>query len=378
MRAVLMQDGVLSVEDVAEPEPGPGEVVVDVLACGICGSDLHCARHGADFNAASRAALGVELMDLGRPVVFGHEFVGRIADHGPGTERSLPVGTRVVSIAALLRQPPAFVGFCGPEVPGGYAERMLLSEAVLIPVPDHVDTAIAAMTEPCAVAYRTVARADLQPDDVPLVVGCGPIGLAIVALLRMRGVGPIVAADFSASRRELAGKLGADVVVDPAQTSPYTAWSEAAATDDPERMARPTAVLGQLPQRPTVAFECVGVPGMIQQVIAGAPAASRIVVAGLCMTSDTFQPAEAVLKEVDVRFSLMHTPDEFAATFAHLADGDLDVAPMISGRVALDEVPDAFARLASDPVDTKLLVDPSRAARPGTEGVADLTPTGDG
>jgi threonine dehydrogenase-like Zn-dependent dehydrogenase len=77
MRAVLMQDSKLQVAEVAEPVPGPGEVLVDVLACGICGSDLHCAAHGPEFNAATQAAVGFNVMDLDRPVVFGHEFVGR-------------------------------------------------------------------------------------------------------------------------------------------------------------------------------------------------------------------------------------------------------------------------------------------------------------
>ena len=362
MRAVLMRDGTLTVEEIPEPVPQHGEVLVDVLACGICGSDLHCAPHAPDFNAATRSALGVELMDLSRPVVFGHEYVGSLAGHGPGTARTLPEGTRVLSMAALAREQARFIGFCGPDVPGGYAERMLLSEALLLEVPDHLATEHAAMTEPLSVAMRSVAKADLGPDDVALVVGCGPIGLAVITVLRMRGVTPIVAADFSAGRRELAGALGADIVVDPAQSSPYTAWEQSAATDDPARMAAPTAVLGQLPLRPTVAFECVGVPGMIQQVIAGAPAASRIVVAGLCMNADSFQPTEAVLKEIDIRFSLMYTPDEFTTTFRHLCAGELDVSPLISARIGLDEVPDAFDRLSKDPTDAKVIVDPTLRA----------------
>ncbi|GAA4832494.1 hypothetical protein GCM10023201_20610 [Actinomycetospora corticicola] len=181
MRSVLMQDREVRVAEVPDPEPGPGEVVVDVLACGVCGSDLHCVAHGADVNAATRNALGVELMDLSRPVSFGHEFVGAVAEYGANTQQTLPVGTRVVSMAALLRETPAFVGFCGPEVPGGYSERMLLSEPLLMPVPDHVDTAIAALTGSLAVASRAVAKAELGPDDVALVVGCGPIGLAVLA-----------------------------------------------------------------------------------------------------------------------------------------------------------------------------------------------------
>ncbi|WP_067838907.1 zinc-binding dehydrogenase [Nocardia lijiangensis] len=359
MRAVVMQDGKLRVEEVAEPVAGAGEVLVEVLACGICGSDLHCAAHGAELNAATRTALGVELMDLARPVVFGHEFVGRVVSYGPGTAQRIPIGSRVVSMPALLRDQPVYLGFAGPEAPGAYAERIVLSEALLIEVPEDVPTELAALTEPLAVAYRTVAKAELAQHAVPFVVGCGPIGLAVIAILRMRGCGPIIAADLSPERRELARRLGADVVVDPAVDDPYQVWMAAAATDDPDKMAAPTTLAGPLPLCPTVAFECVGVPGIIQQLVAGSPAGTRIVVAGLCMTTDTFEPAQAILKELDIRFVLMYTPEEFAATFAHLAAGELEVAPLLTGTVGMDAVADAFERLRTSPADAKILIDPT-------------------
>jgi threonine dehydrogenase-like Zn-dependent dehydrogenase len=362
MRAVLMQDGKLHVDEVPEPVPGPGEVLVDVLACGICGSDLHCAAHGPAFNAALKGAVGAELLDLSRPIVFGHEFVGRIVSYGPDTQERIPVGRRVVSMPMLLRIEPVLLGFAGPEAPGGYAERMLLSEPLLIEVPDHLPTDTAALTEPLAVAYRCVARADLGGDDVALVVGCGPIGLAVIAVLKMRRVGPIVAADFSPERRAIAQRLGADIVVDPAGASPYEALMTAAATDTPARMAAPTAVAGQMPIRPTVAFECVGAPGLIQQLVGGVPAGSRIVVAGINIFTDHFEPAQAILKELDIRFSLYYTPDEFAQTFTHLAAGDLDGTALPTDTVGLDAVPNVFTRLGNSPHDAKILLDPTRTA----------------
>ncbi|HEY2448858.1 MAG TPA: zinc-binding dehydrogenase [Mycobacterium sp.] len=360
MRAVLMQDGKLRVDKVPEPVPGPGEVLVDVLACGICGSDLHCAAHGPAFNTALKGAVGAELLDLSRPIVFGHEFVGRVVSYGPDTEARIPVGRRVVSMPMLLRDQPVLLGFAGPEAPGAYAERMLLSEPLLIEVPDHVPNDVAALTEPLAVAYRSVARADLGGDDVPLVVGCGPIGLAVIAVLKMKGVGPIVASDFSPERRAIAQRLGADVIVDPAAASPYEALVAAAATDVTARMAAPTALLGQLPIRPTVAFECVGAPGLIQQLIGGVPAGSRIVVAGINIASDHFEPAQAIFKELDIRFSLYYTPEQFAATFTHLASGDFDITALLTGTVGFDGVADAFARLGTSPHDAKILLDPTR------------------
>lgn len=359
MRAVVSTGGQLSVTEVPEPVPGPGEVLVEVLAAGICGSDKSCLTHGDGFNRASQALMGVDLLDLDSPIVFGHEYVARIVAHGPETQQLLPVGTRVVAMPMLLREAPVLLGFAGPETPGAYAERMVLSEALLIPVPDELPTEIAALTEPMAVALRSVNRVEVGDNDVPLVLGCGPIGLAVIAILRSRGLGPIVAVDLSAERRDFAKIMGADVVVDPTVESPYIAWMAAAATDDPTRMAAPTAIFGQLPLRPTVGFECTGAPGLLQQMIQGAPAGSRISVAGINLDADTIEPAHGILKELDVRFSLYYSPVEFAETVALLASGELDVAPLITGRVGLDGVADAFARLGSSPTDAKILIDPT-------------------
>ncbi|MDA3628799.1 zinc-binding dehydrogenase [Saccharopolyspora oryzae] len=347
MRAVVMQGRRLHLAELPDPVPGDGEVLVEVLACGICGSDLHCAQYGAEFNDSIRAAHGTDVLDLDRPIVFGHEFVGRVLAHGPGTTGRVPIGRRVVSVPSLSRPDQPFLGFSGPETPGGYAERMVLSEALLLEVPDHVPTDQAALTEPLAVAYHAVVRADLGPDDVPLVIGCGPVGLALIAVLRTRGAGPVVAADFSAERRRLAESLGADLVVDPARSSPYVEWATIATSSGTEPM-------------PTVAFECVGAPGVIQQIILGAPPGSKIVVAGLCMTSDGFEPAQAVLKELDLRFAFLYTPDEFARTFEHLVDGDFSITPLVTRTIKLDEVPEAFDGLSNSPQDAKVLIDPRR------------------
>ncbi|WP_416063802.1 zinc-binding dehydrogenase [Rhodococcus indonesiensis] len=359
MRAVVMQDGRLRVEEIAEPVPGSGEVLVEVLACGICGSDKSCLVHGDGFNRAALGAFGTPMLDLSKPIVFGHEFVAEIVSYGPDTERKLPPGTRVVSMPILMREQPVLLGFGGTDTPGAYAQRMVLSEALLIPVPDQMSTDVAALTEPLAVALRSLNRAETAVGDVPLVLGCGPIGLAVIVLLKARGVGPIVAADLSPERRAFALKLGADVAVDPTVDSPYQAWMQAAATDDPALMSPPTAVAGRLPLRPTVGFECTGAPGLLQQMISGAPPGSRIAVAGINFGSDTVEPAQAIVKELDLRFCLYYSPEEFARTLELLASGDIDPTPLITGRVGLDDVADAFERLDTSPTDAKILIDAS-------------------
>jgi threonine dehydrogenase-like Zn-dependent dehydrogenase len=361
MRAAVMRDRRLVVADLPPPEPGPGEVLVRTLACGICGSDLHALRHAEQFVEASRRAGGLFTMDLTRDVVMGHEFCAEIVEHGPATRRGLPLGSRVCSRPALIRPDgPRAVGYSN-DTPGGYAEYMRLTEALLLPVPNGLATEHAALTEPMAVGLHAVAKARLGPDDAPLVIGCGPVGLAVIAALRLAGARPIVAADFSARRRELATTLGADVVVDPARTTPWQSWREAAVWRDPSRApALPPWIAGP-PLRPAVVFECVGVPGVLDQLMAAAPKGSRIVVVGVCMEPDTIYPMLGISKELALQFVLGYTPEEFAATLTHIAEGRIPVAPLITGTVGIEGVAGAFEALASPARHAKILVEPGRA-----------------
>ena len=220
MRAVMMLNHELTVEDIPVPEPGPGEVLVKTLACGICGSDLHALKHTEKLVEVSERSNGVFNMDLSRGIVMGHEFCVEVVDHGPNTDRSLKAGTRAVSMPILIR--PAGVETVGysNDNPGGYGEYMRLSEKLLIEVPNGLPTQKAALTEPMAVGLHAVEMARLTQDDVPLVIGCGPVGLAVIASLRMKGVQPIIAADFSPRRRQLAQAVGADSVIDPRSSRP--------------------------------------------------------------------------------------------------------------------------------------------------------------
>ena len=186
-------------------------------------------------------------------------------------------------------------------------------------MPDALATDLAALTEPLAVGEHAVGLAGLSPGQPCLVVGCGPVGLAVIAALKGRGHGPVLAADFSPTRRRLAEAFGADEVIDPAEGSPHDRWSDfGVARTVMERIG--SAMLGAAAPDPVI-FEAVGVPGMLQSLIADGPPHSRIVVVGVCMHSDTIEPFMAVTKEMELRFSFGYTPDEFAATLGRLADG---------------------------------------------------------
>jgi threonine dehydrogenase-like Zn-dependent dehydrogenase len=331
------------VDELPEPVPGPGQALVKTLACGICGSDLHALKHADQMVAATRdAGGGAFAMDLSRDVVMGHEFCAEILELGPGSASSLRAGTRVCAMPIVLHAGGvATVGYSN-DFPGGYGERMLLAEPLLLPVPNGLATEAAALTEPMAVGEHAVVKAKLEKGDAPLVVGCGPVGLAVIAALKRRGVEPIVASDFSPARRALAHKMGAHVAIDPAASSPFARLAEEA------------------PGRAAVGFECVGVPGMLDRLCREAPPGTRLLVAGVCMEEDRFRPFLGIVKELQLQFALGYTPEEFAGTLRAIAEGEIDTAPLVTGKVGVDGVADAFEALASPDHHAKILVEPWR------------------
>lgn len=323
-------------DDVPDPIPETGQVLVGVRACGICGSDLHFAAHGAQvLEMSDRVAGGTGGMhvDLSHDIFMGHEFSAEILEAGPDTETH-PPGTMVTSLPVLLSAKGVEPIVYSNSTIGGYAERMLLSAPLLLPIPNGLDLKHAALTEPMAVGLHAVNKSNIAPGETALVLGCGPIGIAIIAALRAKGGETIVASDFSPKRRELATAMGAHQTLDPAQGSPFDTV------------------------KPAVVFEAVGVPGIIDDVLLRARPGTRLVVAGVCMQPDTVHPFFAIAKEINVQFVLAYTPDEFADSLRALAEGDIDVSPLITGEVGLDGVGAAFDDLADPERHCKILVTP--------------------
>ena len=330
MRAAIFRNGEIVVDQMGQPAPASGQALVRTLACGICGSDLHARKHAHRMVEMAKY-VGRKPMDLSRDVVFGHEFCCEVLDYGPDTPRRLKPGTLVCSLPALVTPTgPTGIGYSNDNV-GGYAEAMLLSESLLLEVPNGLSADHAALTEPLAVGVHAVAKADIRGGEVPLVIGCGPVGLAVIAALRIKGLHPIIAADYSPARRARAEKMGADVVVDPARAQPYATWAEHAAMSTEEKAARPAFQAHLAALKPALIFECVGVPGLLQQVFEGAPRDARIVVVGVCMESDRNEPMLGIMKELNVQYVLGYTPDEFAGSLRLLAEGEVD-APVAGQR----------------------------------------------
>ncbi len=346
MRAVALRDKQLHVrDDVPDPVPEFGQVLVQVKACGICGSDLHFARHGAEMMALTEEMGGapdipaVAAVDLSRDVFMGHEFSAEVLEVGPDTVGP-PAGTLVTSLPILLTASGVAPIVYSNEVPCGYGERMLLSAAFVTEVPNGLDFRHAALTEPMAVGRHAVNRSGATPRDGALVLGCGPVGLAVIAALRQSGVETIVATDFSPTRRALAVTMGATDAVDPITEPAFEAWA---------RVGR---------GRSLVVFEAIGVPGILDSVLKDAPHGSRIVVVGVCMEPDRINPFFGISKELNIQFVLAYDPMEFADTLRSIAEGELNVAPMITGEVDLDGVPGAFEALGDPDQHCKILVTP--------------------
>jgi threonine dehydrogenase-like Zn-dependent dehydrogenase len=204
-------------------------------------------------------------------------------------------------------------------------------------------------------------------------------------MLKARGVRTVIAGDFSPGRRALASACGADVVLDPAQGSPFgdasaaghltsgaAVFELAVGTMEKlrrvpfvpwERVWRAAELVGAATPKHPVVFECVGVPGVLDRILAEAPIFSRVVVVGVCMEADRIRPAMAVNKELDLRFVLGYTPLEFRDTLHLLAEGKVNAQPIVTGRVGLDGVDAAFTELADPESHAKILIDPRSGAR---------------
>jgi threonine dehydrogenase-like Zn-dependent dehydrogenase len=386
MRAVTCTNAELEVVDLPTPTPAKGQLLIEVSRCGICGSDLH-ARHHCDELAEVMAESGYEdFMRSHQPVVFGHEFCGEVVDYGPGTRKTPRTGTPVVALP-LVRHGKEVHGIgLSAAAPGAYAERLLVEQSLTFPVPNGLAPEVAALTEPMAVGWHAVRRSQVGKGDVAIVIGCGPIGLGVICMLKAHGVRTVIASDYSRGRRRLATICGADTVVDPRQDSPYAAaaghghlrsipeaFGLAAGTIEKLHKLRlpwwhvwrvAEAAGAATPKHPVI-FECVGVPGVIEGIITGAPLFSRVVVVGVCMGADHIRPSMAINKEIDLRFVLGYTPLEFRDTLHMLADGKVNVTPLVTGTVGLPGVAAAFDALGDPEAHAKILIDPkSEAASP--------------
>jgi (R,R)-butanediol dehydrogenase / meso-butanediol dehydrogenase / diacetyl reductase len=325
----------LEVTELPAPVAGPGEALIRITGCGICGSDLHLA--------SQLAAPGT---------VLGHEIAGEVAALGPGLDPDRwPVGM------AVAVRPFGGCGQCdycrggradhcarfqlvGMERPGGFAELVTVRGDELFALPAALSPDEQPLVEPLAVVRRAFRRGQVTARDTVAVLGAGPIGLATVAWARAVGVEVVVVSEPSPLRRQLALDLGAKAAFDP--------------SEGPANAAMIDAVGGN----PSVVFECSGRPGLIEQAVELAGIEARVVVVGICPQNDEIFPFWAMAKELDVRFCIYYGREDFVDTIEALSDHRLDPVAMVTETVTLEALPERFVRLERDPDAGKVIVRP--------------------
>ena len=324
MRAAVIEGGTFAVTEVPDPTPGPGDLVLKVLAVGVCGSDVKTAGYMPDGT------------------IMGHELVGEVVAIGSDVT-SWRLGTVAVSLPAVGcgQCPSCLVGDvarCVVADPigvggraGAYAELIRVSARESWPFLGP-DPRLGALVEPLAVGLHAVNRAGLTPDDSLLVIGAGPVGLTVATWAQRLGVASITVSDPSAGRRTAAAELGATRTIDPS-----------------------TEELGGSYD---VVVECVGAVGMVSQVIDALGHRGRGVIAGVCLEQDPFMPVVAVMKDVDLRFVSYYTTSEFATAGRLLGSGQIDYGSFVTATRGLDDLADTVAELKSPTDQRKVLIVP--------------------
>lgn len=344
MRAAYIQNGTVHVGEMPDPLPGKGQALVRTHSCGMCASEAHFLHSGETIIGLSSIHGGPYAgLDFSRPFVPGHEYVGEVIDYGPGSQRKVKPGRKVTSIP-IMRQSGAhsIVGF-SHDCPGGFGEYMLLDEDMMIEVPSDLDDDLAALTEPLAVGLEHARRGRPVKDDAVLVLGCGAIGLGVIAGLKLLGIAPIVAADFNENRRNIAIAMGADIAVDPRQVSPF----------------EPLPDLGG--RRVNLVYENVGMPGMLQKIIGSVAFDTRIVMGGYCMEPEQLLVFAAQNKRLNIQFAGGEEPQDMALALRAIADGRIDVRPWLGERIGIDGVANAMAQMPGPGAPVRTVVDPRLA-----------------
>ena len=333
--AVLNEQKTFDIVERPDPTPGPSDLILRVEACGICGSDL-------------KAAAG---MPVG--LVMGHEFCGEVVAVGHDAVGSWNVGDRVASLPLIgcgvclaclqgdivhCAKGADPIGVGGSS--GAYAEYIKVGSRETYLLPESVAHGDGALVEPLAVGLHAVNRAQLQRGDNVLIIGGGPVGMAVTLWARHFGAREIVVSDPVAARRAQCGVLGATAGIDPT-------------TEPPRDYCMRTT--GRLPD---VVFECVGIPGMVQASVDAVGVHGKVVIVGVCSKPDTFVPIGALMKELTMSFVVYYRSADYAYTIDMINAGRLDPLPMVSARIDLDAFPAAFEALKHPTTQCKVLVCP--------------------
>ena len=339
----------LRIEDVPPPSaPGPGDVVVRVASCGICGTDLHEYTSGPIVTPVEPHPLtGAQ-----NPQILGHEFSGEVVEVGAGV-------TSVASGDRVAIMPLAYCGRCAycrrglqhlcatmgcvglSHAWGGMAELAMVAEYQIVKLPDTVDYHQGALIEPTAVAAYGVERAGVAPGDRVLVTGAGPIGALAALCARSAGASSVFISEPNPERRARADALGVATTLDPT------------AVDVPAFLHDATDGLGV-----DVAIECSGHPNGFSAGVRSLRRRGTLAQTGLFVGEAPVEPMLWALNDLTIVGTWCYWVYDFDRIAAQIGAGTLPVERVITSTVAIDGAPDAFARLASGAADEiKILID---------------------
>ena len=332
--AVYVGDGTMTVQDVPRPEPGPGEVLVEIAECGICGSDLHMV-----------------LERYAKPgAVLGHEWSGIVASASSGS--GWAPGDRVVG------NPSPGCGVCRPcrrgrpsvclarapvdflDSRGAFCRYKSVAADGLIRIPDSLPTRVAALAEPTAIALHAVSVGGVEASDRVLVTGAGPVGLLIIAVLRAQGVSDITVSEPSPVRRQRALDVGATRAV------------------TPDALVEPP--MGVLVAQPfAVAFECSGHASAIEAALSQLGSAGTLVVVGTGSETPRVNQNRMIIFELEIAGAYNYNEDGFQPAVDLLASGTLPIEFLIEpDDIPLNGVMQAMERLARGEIPSKVMVRP--------------------
>jgi threonine dehydrogenase-like Zn-dependent dehydrogenase len=321
----------VTIEGVPDPTPGPGELVIKVHRCGICGTDLSMTKG--------------EMWDYGPNSRIGHEYAGEIVAVGSGVE-SLKVGGRI----AVL--PSGACGHCAGCAGGnhvlcrdsggamhGFADYALVPEGLAIPLPQTLSMADGALVEPLAVSLYGVRQSRLQAGDKVLVLGGGTVALYAIYWARRLGAHKIVAASRSDRRKDLCLAMGADAFVQFGDNEVGE-------------------VIEALGGSPDVVYECVGVEGMLGKAIQHAKLYGTVTSMGFCTHAEPIMAAMGSYKCVTIQFLVGYTMREFLYIADQMDKGHTDPKAIITNDIPLLGLPAMMERLRGPNTETKVHVHP--------------------
>jgi threonine dehydrogenase-like Zn-dependent dehydrogenase len=320
--------GPITIEDMPDPEPGAGEVVIRVHRCGICGTDLSMTKGDVfDFPAGQ----------------FGHEIAGEIVALGKGVE-GLRLGQK------LSVNPSGACGHCvgcaghnhvmcreAPSFAQGFAEYARLPVNLAVPLPDTLSLADGALIEPLAVSLYGLRQSGMKPGARVVVLGGGTVALYAIYWARALGAGKVVALSRSDRRRDMCIAMGADAFI----------------AFGPDDVAETTEALGGPAD---IVFECVGAEGMMMKAIQHASVYGKVVSLGFCTRPDPLIPALAAYKCATIQFLVGYSMDEFLTIADQMDRGHVDPKAIITSEVPLSALPQTMDLLRGANNETKVHV----------------------